>query len=80
MTMTIDWQPVRISPIKNEAYPHATEVWKRNVGKVIRVRPAFDYHVIGDPDLRVFEIHPDDFLTLDAVGEPFLTENQIQAD
>jgi hypothetical protein len=75
------WQPVKIAPAAN--HPHWNKYWARNEGKIIRVRPRPDWHVMGDPDVMVYEIHSEDMALLSlAPGNvaPAIMEYQIQAD
>lgn len=84
----ISWQPVRIAPVEEWHPLHAESTWRRNVGTVVRVRPAF--HMLALADIykrcgatRIFEVHPDDKVKLGVTGRRehlFACEHQILAD
>ena len=56
--------------------------WCQSVGRIIRVRPAPQYQVVGQPGVKVYEIHPEDFKTLPHApdGINFLMEYQVHTD
>jgi hypothetical protein len=77
--MQPNWQPVKVSPCPED---RDNPYWKALAGRTIRVRPAAQgITVAGNPNMRVYEIHPEDFGGIPHVsyGRPFITEEQIQS-
>ncbi len=80
MTSENQWQPVRIAPVDQRH--KGNEYWEKMVGKIIRVRPLSGASLIDDPDVKVFEIHPEDFAKMAHVpgSANLILEYHIQAD
>ncbi len=73
----MDWQPARIAPATN-----GNPYWSAMQGKIIRVRPFPGAIAVRHPEQIVYEIHPEDWKTMEHIpgGSPLIMDFQLQMD